>query len=310
MNDLRRRLLPPVGVLQSFVIAARHESVSLAARETGLTQSAVSRQIAQLEEIIGQALFHRAGRRIALTEAGAAYAEAIGPAIDAIRRATGEAMAKRRDGEFTIATLPSFGMRWLAPRLPQLTSAHPEMVVNMAARSEPFELAASGFDAAIHYGRPDWENAAHDLLFPEESVPVCAPAFLADHDITGAADLIGCPLLGQSLRQSAWEDWFALNGVTGTVKLSGRFDHFMMLAQAAVSGGGVAMMPRFLVAQELASGALVIPVDRPLQSRLAYYLVYPHDRLGYPRFRLLRDWIVAEAARTRSESTRTRSESA
>ena len=75
-----------------------------------------------------------------------------------------------------------------------------------------------------------------------------------------------------------------------------------MLAQAAVSGGGVAMMPRFLVAQELASGALVIPVDRPLQSRLAYYLVYPHDRLGYPRFRLLRDWIVAEAARMRSGS--------
>ena len=155
MNDLRRRLLPPIGVLQSFVIAARHESVSVAARETGLTQSAVSRQVAQLEEIVGRPLFHRTGRRIALTEAGAAYAAAIGPAIDAIRRATGEAMAKRREGEFTIATLPSFGMRWLAPRLPQLTSAHPEMIVNIAARSEPFELAASGFDAAIHYGRPD-----------------------------------------------------------------------------------------------------------------------------------------------------------
>ena len=301
MNDLRRRLLPPIGVLQSFVIAARHESVSVAARETGLTQSAVSRQIAQLEEIVGRPLFRRSGRRIVLTDAGAAYAGALGPAIDAIRRATGEAMAKRRDGEFTIATLPSFGMRWLAPRLPQLTSAHPEMVVNIAARSEPFELAASGFDAAIHYGRPDWQNAAHDLLFPEESVPVCAPAFLAAHPIRRAADLIGCPLLGQSLRQSAWEDWFALNGVTGTVKLSGRFDHFMMLAQAAVSGGGVAMMPRFLIEQELTSGALVIPVDRPLQSRLAYYLVYPHDRLGYPLFRLLRDWIVAEATRMRPD---------
>ncbi|MGL4640094.1 MAG: LysR substrate-binding domain-containing protein [Shewanella sp.] len=295
MDNLRRRLLPSNMALQSFIIAARLGSISATAEEIGLTQSAVSRQISQLEEMIGKPLFTRSGRRVVLTPEGADYARAIGPALDLIRRATAEMIAQKNESEFTIATLPSFGMRWLAPRLPSLTRAHPEMIVNFAARSESFIFADTHFDAAIHYGVPDWTGMAHDMLFKEDTVPVCAPNFLERYAINTVADISHCPLLGLSQRPSAWDDWFALHNLMPNFNMAGRFDHFLMLAQAAVAGTGIALIPRFLIEPELQSGTLVIPIDSSLQDDQAYYLVYPHERLGNAKFKILRDWFVAEA---------------
>jgi LysR family transcriptional regulator, glycine cleavage system transcriptional activator len=296
MSDLRRRLLPSNAALQSFIIAARHGSISAAAEEVGLTQSAVSRQISHLEDSLGISLFVRSGRCVALTEDGATYARAVAPALDLIRRATAEITIQKRDGEFNIATLPSFGMRWLAPRLPRLTQAHPEIVVNFAARSESFVITETDFDAVIHYGEADWHGMAHDRLFQEQTVPVCAPDLKTGYGIENAVDVMACPLLALTHRAAAWDDWFALHNLTNTAKLSGRFDQFLMLAQAAVAGGGVALIPRFLVEPELQAGTLVIPVDSALTDSFAYYLVYPHDRVSDPKFRLLRDWILAEAS--------------
>ncbi len=292
-----RRLLPPIGALNSFAAAARHGSFSLAGEDVGLTQSAVSRQIALLEDWLQTPLFDRKGRRVTLNADGRTYADEIIPALDRIRRATGRLAGRRPDNALAVATLPSFGMRWLAPRLPGLTAEHPELVVDFAARSFPFAFADEDFDAAIHFGRPDWPGATHEYLFRETAIPVCSPAWLAEHPVASAADLLGRPLLFQSSRRTAWARWFAAAGIErAEVPAGPTFEHFLMLAQAAAAGSGVALIPSFLIGPELATGTLVRPIDLPLTTDEAYYLVYPEAIEPGAALRHFRDWILREAA--------------
>jgi LysR family glycine cleavage system transcriptional activator len=301
-TDIARRLLPPMAALHSFAAAARHGHFSRAGAEVGLTQSAVSRQVALLEDWLGVRLFERKGRRVALTADGAAYKEAIEPALQRIRQATAQMIDRTERGAITIATLPSFGMRWLAPRLPGLTTGQADLVVNFAARSDRFDIAAAGYDAAIHFGLPDWPGASHDLLFSERALPVAAPA-LRDRIADGGPEaLLTLPLLHLTTRPHAWRRWFAAAGVDAPpITPEPSFEHFLMLAQAAAAGGGAALVPTFLIEPELASGALVRLSDRAVSGREAYYLVYPPERLANRRFRAFRDWLLAEAERERRE---------
>lgn len=295
MKDTSARL-PPMQALNAFAAAARHGGFSQAGEEIGLTQSAVSRQIAQLEAMLGTPLFDRIGRRVRLNEAGRAYAEELVPALDRIRRATARAAARPTRRALRVATLPSFGMRWLAPRLPQLTARHPDLIVDFAARSEPFDFAHENFDSAVHFGvRLDWPGVEMDFLFREEAVPVCAPDWLAAHPLRTPADLLDVPLLSQSSRRDAWPRWLSAAGVdVSGLRPGPAFEHFLMLAQASAAGAGVALIPSFLIQPELEAGTLVIPFARPLSSERAYYLVYPPGALGGP-LALFRDWMVAQA---------------
>jgi DNA-binding transcriptional LysR family regulator len=296
MDDRARRLLPPIGALQSFLAAARHESFSRAAAEVGLTQSAISRQIAVLEEWLQTELFDRVGRSVTLNAEGRAYAEAVAPALATIRVATARLLAKPDANALSIATLPSFGMRWLAPRLGRLTRDMPELIVNVAARVHEFDLADADVDAAIHFGRPDWHGVEHDLLFHEQSVPVAAPGLIAERGLRTPADLVRVPLLAQVERRGAWRQWLEQEGVATDRLVDGPvFEHFLMVAQAAVGGAGAALLPRFMIEPELEAGTLVRLSDRALEGEGAYYLVYPAERLQRPAFARFRAWMLAEA---------------
>ncbi|HUD94102.1 transcriptional regulator GcvA [Sphingobium sp.] len=292
-----RKWLPPMNALTAFEAAVRHGGFSRAGEEIGLTQSAVSRQIAQLEDMLQTPLFDRIGRRVRLNEAGRAYAEELLPALDAIRRATARASARPSQTALRVATLPSFGMRWLAPRLPQLTARHPDLVIDFAARSQPFDFGHEDFDAAVHFGvAQDWPGVAMDFLFREEAVPVCAPSWLAVNPLRTPADLLHVPLLSQTSRRDAWPRWLAAAGVDATGLAAGpAFEHFLMLAQASAAGAGVALIPSFLIRPELEAGTLVIPFARPMSTEQAYYLVYPPDALSSPAVAQFRDWMLEQA---------------
>ena len=282
-----------MAMLHSFAAAARSGSFSKAAHELGLTQGAISRQVAGLEEWLGRPLFDRKGRRVALNADGRNYADAVEAGLSGIRQATRRAIEQPREKVLELATLPSFGMRWLAPRLPRLTRQHPDLIVNFSARADEFSFAEEPFHAAIHFGFPDWPGVVHDLLFRERAIPVVAPELAAS--ITTPRDLLDIPLLTQSLRRDAWPRWFAQVGVdAGPVVLAAGFTHFLMLAQAAAAGAGAALMPSFLIEPELESGALVAPFGDALHSEQAYYLVYPPAMLGTPGMTDLRDWLIAE----------------
>lgn len=289
-------MLPPIAALESFALAAASESFSNAGATLGLTQSAVSRQIAMLEDWLQARLFDRHGRRVRLTAAGRAYADAVRPALAEIHRATARAIGDGDARPLGIATLPSFGMRWLAPRLPSLTARHADIVISFTARSDMFDIAAEGLDAAIHYGRDDWPDAACDRLFDEQNVAVVAPSLLDTDSIARGPDFAHLPLLSQTARRGAWLRWFTDHASPVPPDPVGLvFDHFLMVAQAAVAGSGAALLPRFLIEPELAAGTLVAPLPEMMAGEGAYWLVYPPARLQSVRFRRFREWLLDEA---------------
>ena len=275
----QRSLLPSLGALQAFEAAARHGSFTRAAEELNLTQGAVSRQVAALEQTLGVPLFERVRQRVTLTPAGLAYAAEVRDALSRIAAATMSAMAFRgAGGTLALAILPTFGTRWLIPRLPDFFQKHPEVTINFATRIRPFDFRQEPLDAAIHFGDPHWPGAAMHRLMGEVIVPVASPALIARVGLKA-------PPTCCARRCSAVDPPARLGRMAGAqglapaqALLGPSFEQFAMVAQAAVAGLGMAIVPRMLVEEELRSGALAVPFDRPIDSRQGYWLVYPEEK--------------------------------
>lgn len=296
-----RRMLPPIDLLRAFEACARHLSVSRAAEELHLTQSAVSRQLAALEALLDLKLFRRVRRRLAPTLAGAAYAPEIRAFLSQLETATLELMAHGgAGGTLTLSVVPTFGTRWLMPRLPRFRAAHPKIMLNLQnfeTRPAQLDFAAEHVHAAIWYGGGPWPGTQGHRLIGEEVVPVCAPQLLAGGLTCSPATLGSYVLLQNSTRPRAWPEWLAVVGATDVDGLRGpKFQHMAMIIQAAMVGLGVALAPRFMVAEELAAGRLAVLCDHPVQTAQAYYLVYPEENQDLPPLRAFRDWLLAETS--------------
>ncbi len=289
-----RRYLPSIPALQSLEAVARLGSATAAAEELALTQSAVSRQLKSLEEQLGVALLSRASKRLTLTPAGEVYVEEIRAALQRIAQASLKLQTNPGGGTVNLTILPTFGMRWLVPRLPRFSAAHPEVSINMTTRLEPFNFAAQPFDAAITFGTGDWPETRKMWLSREHVVPVVQPAMLENQKIETGHDLLRLPLLHIQNRPRAWQKWFAVKGVE-TGRLPGMvYDQFPMIVQAALHGLGVALLPDFLVQQEIADGRLAVALGGPVQSLGDYWLVWPEEREDDPALSALRGWLSDE----------------
>ncbi|KQT85625.1 LysR family transcriptional regulator [Aurantimonas sp. Leaf443] len=291
---LSRRFLPSMSLLSAFEAAARLESFTAAAGELSLTQSAVSRQIRALEEMLGAELFVRERQTVRLTLAGETYAQEVREALRRISTATLGFRANPRGGTLNLAILPTFGTRWLAPRLPQFLAAHPGITINLTTRLAPFDFGLETVDAAIHFGGPDWPGAELQLLMSETVMPACSPAFLAAHRFESPADLAAAPLLHLVSRPDAWERWFAAMGIAADPLQGMLFDQFATAAQAAMAGLGIALLPRFLIEAELSRGDLVAAIDGPMESAERYYLAWPLARASHPPLRAFRAWLATQ----------------
>jgi len=298
IHPASRSLVPSLGALQAFEAAARHGSFTRAAEELALTQGAVSRQVAALEAQLCVALFTRVRQRVALTLAGTSYAEEVREALSRLSAATLAAMTLRgAGGTLALAILPTFGTRWLIPRLPAFFQRHPEVTIDFSSRIRPFDFAREGLDAAIHFGDRVWPGAVLHPLMGETIVPVASPALVASAPLREPADVLRVPLLHQSTRPRAWAEWLQAQGLSPQRALAGpSFEQFAMVAQAAVAGLGLAIVPRFLVEEELRAGLLVVPFDRPVESPQGYWLVYPQEKRDRPAVAAFRDWLL-EACR-------------
>lgn len=291
-----RRFLPSMSLLSAFEAAARHQSFTAAAAELNLTQSAVSRQIRALEEVLGAELFLRERQTVRLTLAGETYAQQVREALRHISTATLNFRANPRGGTLNLAILPTFGTRWLAPRLPGFVAENPGITVNLTTRLAPFDFQLDPLDAAIHFGAPDWPGAELDPLMRETVVPACSPSLRDQHRFETPADLLAAPLLHLVSRPDAWERWFAAMDVAPDGVRGMLIDQFATVAQAATAGMGVALLPRFLFEAELARGDLVEALPGAVQSAGRYYLAWPSQRESYPPLQAFRRWIAREAA--------------
>ncbi|CDZ36389.1 LysR family transcriptional regulator [Neorhizobium galegae] len=301
MVSLSRKLLPSTSALAAFDSVARLGSFSAAAEELSLTQGAISRQVSGLEEQLGIQLFDRSSRGVSLTSAGAEYAKVVANALSQIRSASLQVMTKRHSDQLNLAILPTFGTRWLMPRIPQFVARHPEITLNFATRIGVFDFDRDGIDMAIHIGQPDWPGAECTFLMEEMVAPVSSPAFLASHPIRKGEDLLRLPLLHMASRPGAWNHWFESLGIAGTPSQGMRFEQFGSVAQACIAGLGVALMPLFLIDSELAAGQLVEVFPHQVRSTSAYYAVAPLSKADFRPVVAFRAWLIEEVGRYREE---------
>ena len=292
-----RRYFPSISALRALEAVDRLGSASAAAADLSLTQGAVSRQLQSLETQLGVDLVDRSHKQLTLTENAAEFAGEIRQALTVIAQASHRVQQVPVAGTLHLAILPAFGMRWLMPRLPDFSRQHPDVTINMATRLRPFSFASESFDAAIHYGHAsDWPDTEAMLLRHEHLLPVCSPSFLETRRIDQPADLASCPLLHIQTRPSAWGDWFATLGVATEGPLEGAvFDQFATINQAAQHGMGIALMPDYLVEQELATGKLVALYDQPIETGGAYFLVWAKTGRRNPGLDKFRDWLAPQA---------------
>jgi len=293
---LSRRLIPDVTTLQAFECAARHGSFTQAAHELNLTQSAVSRQIKDLEEQLGVLLFERVRQRVVLSDDGRRFLPEVRKLLHQTEETMLRAMASASsEHSLSIATLPTFGSRWLTPRIPGFLAEHPGTIINIASRSAPFDFDEENFDLAIHYGQPVWARAACSYLCSEEILPAASPDLLKAWNLSEPKDLEAAPLLHLATRPKLWAQWFELNGGSADTAYRGhRFDQFSMVIESAVAGLGFALLPKYLIEQELAHGRLAVVFDRPMETENSYYLVVPEGKLENPLSQAFRAWIARQ----------------
>lgn len=289
-----RRFLPSISLLCAFEAVLRNGSTAAAARELHLTQSTVSRLVQNLEAQLGRPLFERSRQKLLVTEAGKAFGRDIGRALDLLQRASMEFSSNPGGGVLSLAILPAFGTRWLAPRIGNFLSAHPGVTINLATRLKRFNFDAESFDAAIHFGKDDWRNAGHLLLFQETLTACISPRLLEQYPIRTAEDLRGMPLLQLETRTDAWEIWFTAQNAQAPQITGMLFDQFATMTQAAIAGLGVALLPDYLADVEIQEGRLHPLLAPGIVGSGAYWLVWPESRANHPPLEAFRRWLAGE----------------
>ena len=292
---IRRRLIPSLGALVAFESAARLGGFTRAAEELNLTQGAISRQIKLLEDQLGIALFERVRQRIILTEAGSYYANEIRQTLDRFASITAQVISFRTAGGiFKLSMLPTFGTKWLIPRLPDFFLNHRSVTINFSSHIRQVDFQRDMLDAAIHFGEAEWPGVVLHRLFGEELVPVASPKLVKREKIKKAEDLARVTLLVQATRPEAWPNWFRSVGIEDVGPAQLVFEQFAMVLQAATAELGVALVPKVLVKDEVASGDLVQLFGHSITDSKAYFLAYPRERANYPPLVAFRDWLLSQ----------------
>lgn len=290
-----RRKIPSNSALLAFEASARHGSFVRAADELALTEGAISRQIGRLEAFLGVTLFERVGNRVRLLPNGERYALQVRESLDRLERDSQYLMGQPSDGaSLDIATIPTFATRWLIPRLVRFREKHPNITVHLAERMEPFVLAGSGFDAAIHFEHPAWTGMRTHRLLQETLVPVCHPALFG----RGAPSLDELPRLHRRQNPDAWQRYAQETGLMlSNPAIGARFDLHSMLIEAALAGLGVALVPRLYIEAELAEGRLVAPWPEGKSISKTFCLILPEPiKISEASIQAFVEWISEEAS--------------
>ena len=291
--------LPPLELLRSFEAAARSLSFTEAAAELHLTQSAVSRQIQQLEQSLGVLLFERRHRAIVLTEAGRILQRAAVECLERLRDATARLRSQPSPRQVAMTCTPGFASLWLIPRLAHFTASHPKVDVRVSASLEVFEdLDRARLDLAVRF--VPISRGGGPALFEETVMPLCAPQIAAA--LRAPADLADQTLLtidGPGMGEAPtfdWDPWLEIMNLPELrMKSTVRFTHYTDAVAAAVAGQGVVIGRMPLLAELLRDGRLVAPFGEGASSQRGYFIEASRRATSNPDAQDFMRWLRAEA---------------
>jgi LysR family glycine cleavage system transcriptional activator len=302
------RRLPSLNMLRAFEAAARLRSVTRAAQELSVTQSAISHQIKALEEWLGVTLVTREGRQLALTAQGAAYLPSLSSAFDLIADATGRLERRTQRHALSVNAMPTLAAQWLIPRLSGFCAQVPGVDVQLATTVSWFDFAPAALDVSIRClspaelamlrARSGWRGVRFGAFLPDALTPVCSPALLARSAASKKpSDLAHHTLLHSRSTPLVWRDWLVAAKV-GKLRPAGElvFDHAHLAVQAAVQGMGFALGNPDLVADSVAGGLLAMPFAAWTTHEKEFYWILPERSAQDANALAFCDWLQTSGA--------------
>ena len=279
-----------MNAVRAFDAAARHTSFAQAAEELGVSDSAISKQIALLEGAIGRRLFERTPSGVALTLEGQELANAVIPAFAELANGFGRyARSAPATNVIYVATLASFAALCLVPVLASFRAQHPAIDMRLRTADRLVDLAAEDYQLAVRYGAGRWRGLVQEALTRAELVPVCQ-ATPANRERKANALLSMYPRVESSLNDD-WKPLLASQGLnTASLPQPFDFEHFVVAREAALQGLAVALLPSALIQRDLAMGRLC-QFAEPVPTEQRFFLAYRPDAERHPAFRAVRDWL-------------------
>ncbi|MDN7140935.1 LysR family transcriptional regulator [Pseudomonas sp. JQ170] len=303
--------LPSLRALEIFEAVGRYGGITEAARRLGITPGAVSQQMKLLEESLGLSLTLKVGKQIHLTAAGQRYHKSCTTAFESLRIAHTEVERSKNPTNIRISAMPSLLSQWLAPLVFTWQDRHPELDVFLEGTHE--EPSPEGYEFDFRFTYSDREYVGNAVeLFHDHVVPVCSPSLLrANTPLRSPADLLAYPLLSidwlpKFVSPPSWRDWFAAQQVECPhLRQSYRvFSLSYMALQAAVRGQGIALGQCSMIADELASGRLIMPFPKALPMPTSYFLVSSKSAYEKAHCRDFQRWLIARGREQMSINAR------
>lgn len=306
--------LPPLGALRAFESAARHLSFKKAAEELHVTPAAISLQIKALEGYLGLSLFRRLTRALEVTPQGLVMLPKIREAFECLAAAV-ETTRQSSDGALIVNAPPSFASRWLVPRLPHFSAAHPDVDLHLSSSADTVdrrgETAVFGealvdprsaaSEVAIRYGTGNYPGYRVEKIFAPDCLPVCSPRLpTPERPLATPADLarhvlIHDETIGDEDHLAYWAQWLSSAGVeTVDAQRGPHFSNAVLAVEAALDGQGVALALRPLVEADVAAGRLIVPFDIAVPSPYAYFLVMAEAVAERSSVAAFRTWLHSE----------------
>ncbi|MGI9026299.1 MAG: transcriptional regulator GcvA [Burkholderiaceae bacterium] len=297
--------LPPLAALRAFEAAARLESFSRAADEIHVTHGAVSHQVRALEAFVGVPLFTREGRGVVLTGDGRVLATEIRAALAQIGAAAQAIRRRAQSNRLTISVLPSFGSRWLMPRIASFMAAHPGWEINIDSSATLADFARDGIDVAVRFGRGPWPGLHSEWLMDDEYILVASPKLNRGRLPKRLDELARYPLLRADIEP--WRAWCAAAGVDLKPPDTGvDYQDMGVMLQSAIEGQGIMLTRRAIATAELQKGTLVQIFDIAVPADWAYWIVWSEAMPASDRVLAFRDWMLVETAASRDKARKRR----
>lgn len=288
------RHLPPFSSMRAFEAAARRMSFTKAAEELGISQSAVSHQVRQLEDYLDTGLFIRSPRGLGLTRAGTLYRDSLSVLLDELDAAT-KNVTEDSDGVLHVKATPTFAARWLTPRMDRFQNRHGVSLV-IASGMPPTDFSRGEHDVEIHWGSAPIEGVVIEPFMATPKIAVCDQATARRLRETGPEGLRNETLLRDET-DDCWREWLEGAGVSGVDHNRGpAFAYCDLGITAAERGQGVALSYRALIEDDLAEGRLVQVFPHETVDKVIYSVAYLRSRRFSRKIIDFRDWIFEEIA--------------
>lgn len=294
--------LPNLRALQAFEAVGRLGSVTEGATELNVSAGAVSQMIHKVEDMLGVTLLERQGKRLQLTTLGRLYHNELAVGFERLRNAQEILQYARMTESLVVSCLPSVASKWIGRQLHHWQASHPGAPIHLIG-SELEECAEKQIDFRITYGENVRAFQHYVELFTDWAVPACSPALLREHPVNSPRDILAAPLLGikwgpkQSFLPS-WDHWAAqMNLADADTTPSLTYSLSALAIDAAVDGHGFVLGQLSMIAEDIAAGRLVVPIDARIKMLAPYYLAWDRAALEKPLGPVFRTWVIGIAKR-------------